>query len=138
MQTDLLRETVADCIDILRRYEFDALAFRGQSGSLIAPVLALALDKTMLMVRKNMTDCHSGQIVEGDLGAQRYIIIDDLISSGKTVTTIVEEIAKVARKAVCLGVLEYTRTEAMKINPRRPLSPARSYGFYNDETNVFV
>jgi orotate phosphoribosyltransferase-like protein len=133
IRTDKLRETAAKSCEVLRRYEFDALAFRGQSGSLIAPVLALQLDKTMLMVRKSSEahDCHSGRLVEGDLGARTYIIVDDLISSGRTVQTIVREIGKVAPKAACLGVLEYTCLDRVLADTRRPLAPPRAYGFYD-------
>lgn len=138
IRTDKLRETVAQSISVLSRMPyFDAIAFRGNSGAIIAPTLALALDKTMLMVRKNCSCgthsfCHSYMDVEGDYGAKTYIIVDDIISSGATARIIVEEIKKVASKAKCLGVLETYRLDNYIEHPDRPLAPPHSYAFWND------
>jgi len=116
---------------------FDAIAFRGNSGALIAPTLALALDKTMLMIRKNCpcgihSFSHSSHEVEGDYGAKTYIIADDIISSGTTAQAIVEEIKKVAPKAKCLGVLETFKLDSYIKHLDRILAPPRSYGWWNE------
>jgi hypothetical protein len=98
LQTDRLRETSEKAALILAGLDFDAIAFSGMSGALIAPVLALALNKTLIMVRKFGDDSHSveqrnGALVEGDFGAHRYVIVDDLISSGRTARYIRDQIA---------------------------------------------
>lgn len=137
IRVEELRKTITGCLAVLQRYEFDALAFAGNSGALITPSLALALDKTMLMVRKPGVNCHSAHGVEGDLGARKYIIVDDIISSGATVKNIVKQISLVAPTAKCLGVLEFERINLMLADLKRPLSPTRAYCYYDSTTNTF-
>ena len=106
IQVEKLRLLVERVVEISKRFEFDAWAFRGNSGALLAAPLALATGKTMIMVRKPDTKSHSYRVVEGDVGARRYIIVDDCVSSGATARAIVGAIKDVAPKAECLGVLE--------------------------------
>jgi hypothetical protein len=104
--TDNLRQNVKNCVRALRKMEFDAIAFRGMSGALLAPAVALSMKKNLLMVRKPADDSHSMMMVEGDKAARRYVIIDDLISTGATVRTIFKEIREFAPQAECIGCLE--------------------------------
>src|ERR1700676_3614538 len=66
-------------VPLVKKYDFQSFAFRGISGALIAPLLAHKTEKTLIVVRKPKPDesSHSGYPVEGDLNAQRYIIVDD-------------------------------------------------------------
>ena len=89
-----------------RAVEFDAFACRGLSGMLVAPIVAVEMHKTLLVVRKSDTDNHSSRMVEGDVGARRYVIVDDLISSGSTVKAIIKEIREVS-DAKCVGIIRY-------------------------------
>jgi len=100
------QETVQICVNILKHYEFDAIAFRGLSGALFAPTVAMLMDKSLLAVRKD-EQSHSFRMVEGDHAAGRYVILDDFISSGETVRNIVEEIHNVMPWAQCIGILQY-------------------------------
>ena len=110
LPTENLRSSVRRARMILKELDFDAIAFRGMSGALIAPSLALSLNKSLLMVRKENDDTHSKNehngLVEGDRAARSYIIVDDMISSGETVRAIRTEIAKFAPHIACLGTLE--------------------------------
>lgn len=95
-------------LDRLRRTTpFEAIAFRGMSGALVAPPVADALGVSLLLVRKEAS--HSAAIVEGELDVKTYVIVDDFVSSGTTVRTIVHEVERVAPKAQCLGVMTYRR-----------------------------
>jgi len=68
---------------------FDSIAFTGVSGAALAFPLALALDKTLLCVRKKKSESsHSPFEVEGNYSSECYVIVDDFISSGKTVMEI--------------------------------------------------
>jgi hypothetical protein len=116
IQVEKLRTLIPKVVRALTKYDFDALAFRGMSGTLIGPSVALAMDKTMILVRKPGVDCHSTYPVEGDQGARRYIIIDDMISSGATAKTIINEIKEFAPNAECLGVIQ-VNTVAWSIYP---------------------
>ena len=46
--------------------ECDAIAFRGMSGALVGPMVALELGKEFIMVRKRNANSHSSYMVEGN------------------------------------------------------------------------
>lgn len=94
-------------IQALKNKRFDSLAFRGMSGAVIAPPVALALKKHLIMVRKplDQIETHSDHLVEGNLSSKKYIIIDDFMSSGRTARDIVKAVADFAPAAKCLGML---------------------------------
>lgn len=79
-------------------YRIDAVAGMGTSGLLVAPSIADRLDCYLIALRKPGTSTHTSDIVEFDPILQdkeiNYIIIDDLIASGSTITTIKREIAE--------------------------------------------
>lgn len=102
-----LRDTIRRTVKALRPKvgEFDAIAFRGTSGALMAPIISALLKKHLIMVRKR--DGHHGQYeVEGALDC-RYIILDDIIATGGTVNTIQLEIKDVSPDALCVGIYLY-------------------------------
>lgn len=73
------------------RVKFDAIAFRGLSGALVAPSIAIMMNKHLLAVRKTGDTDHSKYRVEGYMGCP-YIIVDDLIESGETMETIIDAV----------------------------------------------
>lgn len=89
-----------------RKNKFDTIVFRGASGTLFAPTLALKMNKHMLMVRKN-DGSHAGQYPEGNYGLENYVIVDDFIESGKTLETIKKAVENENKNAKCVGVLLY-------------------------------
>ena len=106
IRTKNLQETITRAIAVLRKHDFDALAFRGASGMLLGVPLAVALDKTMIMVRKDTQGtCHSSYPVEGDAAAKRYVIVDDLIRTGATVRAILAAVQVFAPQAECIGAI---------------------------------
>jgi orotate phosphoribosyltransferase len=111
LERDKTDRYLRKAVRVLKDIDFDAIAFRGMSGALIAPLLAHKLGKTLIMVRKRGVDCHSGHCVEGDRGARRWIIVDDFISSGHTVETIKEEVDNWMDGAEFLGTLEFSKLE---------------------------
>lgn len=89
------------------KFDFDAIAFTGMSGALIAPLVAQRLQKGLLMVRKTGDGSHSGYIVEGGLDCTKFIIIDDLIMSGNTIRNLLEKVKTVCPNATCSGIILY-------------------------------
>jgi adenine/guanine phosphoribosyltransferase-like PRPP-binding protein len=85
---------VEEAIDFLapKTDEFDAIAFCGASGSLVAPVLAYTLNKSMIVVRKlKEIRSHSCLEVEGR-DCKRFLIVDDFSSTGTTIEHILAKI----------------------------------------------
>ena len=89
--------------------EYTAIACCGASGMLIVPQIAELLKKNIIMIRKKR-DGYSEFIVEG-VAAKNYIIIDDLICSGKTIKHIVSSIRKETPRSNCVGVYCYIPDE---------------------------
>ena len=96
------------------KVKFDTIAVRGVSGLLVGPALAAAMGKDIIVVRKSvgMDHCHSGKIAEGNLDTERYLIVDDIISSGNTVKAIrnavlLEQQRLDIKSGECAGVLCY-------------------------------
>lgn len=85
-------------VDILAEFEkhtpFDTIAFTGVSGAALAFPLSYLLGKPLLCVRKANSSTHSSYKVEGNYSAFRYIIVDDFISSGKTMEDIQKNIER--------------------------------------------
>jgi adenine/guanine phosphoribosyltransferase-like PRPP-binding protein len=103
------KNTIDECIATLKphMHNFDAIAISGYSQALIAPTVADALGKGLIIVRKDNEKCASSYEVEGVL-AQKYIIIDDLICSAYTLKRIKEKIKKYHySSAECYGIYLY-------------------------------
>lgn len=90
--------------------DFDAFAFRGMSGALIAPILAAKFNKNLLMVRKNTEGSHADDLVEGDNIPQRYIIVDDFVASGRTLRVTRLEVEEFNERNTLVGVILYLRS----------------------------
>jgi hypothetical protein len=98
-------EILPQVVDILveriskSKIDFDAIAFSGMSGCLVGPLVAVALRKQMIFVRRG-AKCHSDFTCEGYLRGPRchYLIVDDLICSGETVRNMHHELIKHWRK----------------------------------------
>jgi len=84
---DVLEETVVGIMDQLleRNVQFDTIAHRGISGAMVAPIIAYLMKKEQIIVRKNRGEgTASARWVEGHRHAKKYIVIDDLVASGKS------------------------------------------------------
>ena len=100
-----------------KELKFEAIAFTGHSGSGIAYPLWYYTGIPLICVRKNKESSHTGSLIEGGGEYHRYLILDDFISTGETVKTIMQEIDKYSRihltQCECVGVFLYawfTRT----------------------------
>jgi len=89
---------------------FEAIAFRGISGAMVAPAVAYKLGKQLMCIRKTSDQAHTTYIAEGPLTESRYVIIDDQISSGATVLAIRDAIQSELNPAhKCVGIYLYNR-----------------------------
>lgn len=93
LQTECRKTIIELAVQHLEGIDFDCIAFSGMSGALIAPSIADALNKHILIVRKREDSTHSRFKVEGWMPeAFRYIIIDDMISTGDTIGRIIKTV----------------------------------------------
>lgn len=101
---DIFSKIIVESLRVLRPHskEFDAIAFRGFSGSMLGPILAFALKKKMIIVRKEKEPSH-GSSIEG-ARCNRYIIVDDFIAGGMTVRTIISKIAASTIGGIPVGI----------------------------------
>ena len=90
--------------------ECDTLVGRGLSGALVVPYVARALGLRWAIARKEGDGSHSSECIEGTLG-RRWVFVDDLISSGNTLTKTIISVNvtadKVGYETTFLGAITY-------------------------------
>lgn len=92
-----LAEVIEAAQEQLAGVEFDTLVGTGFSGGVVIPALALAMGKNFVLIRKETDDSHHGKgRLVGQLG-ERWIFVDDFVSSGTTRTRVIEKIDDAAR-----------------------------------------
>lgn len=87
--------------------DFDTLVGTGFSGGIVIPALALAMGKKFVLIRKETDDSHHGRgRLLGDLG-NKWIFVDDFVSSGKTRKRVLDKIAELDVDTKCVGQYKY-------------------------------
>jgi|GEM_PF-3585291 hypothetical protein len=110
----ILSTVIDDVIRVIKksRKKFDAIAFRGMSGAVVAPAVAAKLGKPLILVRKDCENSHSSSMVEGCEKDQcEYIIIDDFVCSGATIKATIDMIDEEfggGYNYSCVGVFLYS------------------------------
>lgn len=112
---ELLAKKLRLAASALRSYEFDTIAFRGMSGALCAPTLAMRLKKQLILVRKPEDSTHDRQDVEGFKGAKRYIIVDDFVCTGNTKRAIIKAVKEFTPEASYVGLLSVKTIEKSEL-----------------------
>lgn len=84
---DLAAEVMSAALSLAAyRYDYDAIAVTGISGLSVGAPLSLITNKKLVVIRKESETAHSSahpgmtELKDGD----RYIFVDDFISSGAT------------------------------------------------------
>lgn len=88
-------------VEILKTWsdDFDAIAISGYSSAMIVPIIANALKKNIVLVRKTSESRYSSYDTEGIHG-QRVLFFDDLVSSGTTARRITDGLKTIGCKMV--------------------------------------
>jgi orotate phosphoribosyltransferase-like protein len=78
---------------LLAEYDAQAVVVTGKSGMSVAFAAMMLADIPLIVVRKRGENAH-GEMIEGvtSVEVRRYIILDDFVSSGATVRTVVRDI----------------------------------------------
>ncbi len=93
-----LSEVIETAKKALAGVDFDTLVGTGFSGSVVIPSLALALGKKFVLIRKETDDSHHGRgRLLGQLG-QKWIFVDDFVSSGRTRQRVINKIDEALRE----------------------------------------
>ena len=77
-----------------KRLKFTHIAVTGLSGLWVGPSVASLLGKEILVIRKDVNDSPSKCQVEFSKKVDGYVILDDLIETGKTVNNIISVVQK--------------------------------------------
>lgn len=118
---------LAEVIDIaqeqLADVDFDTMVGTGFSGGIVIPSLALAMGKKFVLIRKETDDSHHGRgRLLGDLG-ERWIFVDDFVSSGVTRRRVIEKVDDAAEDN---GILTRMIGQYMYVN-RHGLDPFEAF-----------
>lgn len=101
-------------VALARNVRFNIIAFRGNSGALLAPTLADACNKNLLMIRTRKG--HSRLTIEGAVPKRAcfYIIVDDLIDTGETIEIILRAVKRHDERMTCAGIFLYASRNRKK------------------------
>lgn len=90
----LVTKMMEELPKIFEQYNANAIAVSGHSGIILAGALAFQLRIPVFAVRKGHDTRQDDELVNGFFVRDRcrYVILDDLISSGATVTRIIQNI----------------------------------------------
>ena len=86
---------------------FDTIVCRGKSGMLAAGYLAATMTKNIVIIRKSMSNSHATGLVEYWDYPEKYIIVDDFISSGATMMNITRKMDKLFPGAKLVAIALY-------------------------------
>lgn len=110
---------VSRVLDALEGVNFDTIVVRGNSGTTIGSIVAHHLGCHLYVVRKHREDTHAEQDFAGSMGC-RYVILDDFISSGRTITAIRENVlTNYGDRVELVGITLYrdTKKDHAKASP---------------------
>lgn len=100
-QKKVVGKIVESIQEIQKKSKVDAIAVRGMSGALVGGIAAHITGIPLICVRKedsSHSDFHVEMVMLDPKPVTNYIIIDDLICTGKTINTIISDIDKEFRR----------------------------------------
>lgn len=100
---------IDSAVKALASVDYDTMIGTGLSGALVIPILARAMGKHFAIIRKPGDSRHAYQQFEGEIG-DRWIFVDDFISSGETrdrVRSVVRRLASEYNPTIFVGSYLY-------------------------------
>lgn len=97
--------------------KFDSLVVTGISGLVIGSILSYKINKNLCVVRKSRKTHSLLKVESGKDTIDSYLIIDDIMDSGKTVRSIIKELRKAERISGlkrCIGGIFYDQEIKLK------------------------
>jgi adenine/guanine phosphoribosyltransferase-like PRPP-binding protein len=106
-----LQDVVSKTVEAVKPHaaEFDSIVTEGLSGMVVAVPVALALEKPVVIVRKDLNNlCIHASAVEGARDAgRRALFIDDHVDLGRTLKHVQDELAEHAPRCRIVGAYVY-------------------------------
>ena len=99
----IVRRVVDDLRKRMKEHPFDAIAFIGISGAVLAPIVAYELGVGLIAVQKKGTRACSRRHWHGPMDV-RYIILDDDVNTGATLRWVLRAIGDAS---TCVGAYFY-------------------------------
>jgi orotate phosphoribosyltransferase-like protein len=129
-----LKWLVAKLVRMLKKKEFadkfDGIAISGYSMSLLSPIVAYKLGKDVCVVPKDSERRNSGWLAEGK-HSMRWLIIDDLICSGRTIKRVKKAVEEIDGTIVGV-VLWHSDSDSMEV--KLPLEKLDEFGNFVEWT----
>jgi orotate phosphoribosyltransferase len=102
-------------------HEFDLMVGTGVSGALAIGMLAFALQKRFVIVRKENDGSHSSHPIEGLVASgDRWLFVDDFISTGKTFRRCSDAMQSIGMGLVFAGTYSYHHGHGGLVLGKRP------------------
>jgi orotate phosphoribosyltransferase len=102
-----LNKVIKTAKERLADVDFDTLVGTGFSGGIVIPALALAMGKKFVLIRKETDDSHHGKgRLLGELG-NKWIFVDDFVSSGRTRQRVIDKVEEVDGDTEYVGQYMY-------------------------------
>jgi orotate phosphoribosyltransferase len=102
-----LNKVIETAKERLADVDFDTLVGTGFSGGIVIPALALAMGKKFVLIRKETDDSHHGKgRLLGELG-NKWIFVDDFVSSGRTRQRVIDKVEEVDSDTEYVGQYMY-------------------------------
>lgn len=120
---DTRKQLIDKAVKQLKAYRkvkpFDAIAFRGVSGAIMAPAIADKLGVGLIVVRKPGEEAHTSYSVEGHIETT-YVVVDDFTDTGETIKETVKKISSVnSGQNRCVGFYLWHTCAARDVSENR-------------------
>ena len=113
----ILKKTVNGISSKMKKFKkdipFDYVCLTGISGAAIGFPVCVRMGYNPLFIRKSQDKTHSSFMIEGYVEKLKenenikYVIIDDLIDSGKTINRIIKTMKNAFNHSECVGIFLY-------------------------------
>lgn len=113
---DDLQDTVNKTVKRLTEHisEFDSIVVRGNSGILVGAPVSLLINKPIVVIRKGSEKSHDhNPVININSLGRRWLFLDDIIDSGKTLKTCKSQITKNAWNTSWVGSYLYSHDSWM-------------------------
>lgn len=125
----LVRQMLPRVRKLKKALKFNTLAVCGHSGIVIGSIISYRTGIPLLIVRKTGDKCNDSHEINGQIPSKcKYLIIDDLIDTGRTIRRIIKKIKSATYKeTIPVGILLYFRRYSIPFQYSPNKEPLTTY-----------